>query len=247
MPHLKLSLAQLRFAERKYDEALSLAAEQLAESPNTPGAWLIAGDVYMLRSDYQNAYAPLKQAYSRLVFSPGLARAYAESSFWTGHYAETLEPAIVQMALVSTKTREDKTTEMIFKQAAIKVPRDKLESIVNASSEKLDTFRRYVPDPAFHRVLGQLLSSLGMHKLALTEYERELKRDPDDGTTNFLMGKELELYFGKYDQALACYQKARLQKVQVENIDLYVEHLKARIRARQSDIAWQIKDWLYGN
>jgi tetratricopeptide (TPR) repeat protein len=226
IPNLKLSLAQLRFAEKKYDEALSLANEQLVQTPKLAGAWLLKGRIYMLRSDYQNAYVPLKIAYQKLVFTPGVARSYAESAFWTGHYEETLEPAMVRIALASVKGEQDKTIE---------------------ASNKMDTFRKFKEADRFHFELGMCLSSIGMHKLATAEFERGLKINPADPNLNFLMARELELYCGQYDQALAYYRKARLEHVEVPDIDLYIEHLQTRIRARQDDLAWQIKDWLHGN
>jgi tetratricopeptide (TPR) repeat protein len=247
IPNLKLSLAQLRFAEKKYDEALRLDNEQLVQTPNMPAACLLKGNIFMMRSDYQNAFLPLKKAYAKLVFTPGVAREYCESAFWTGHYQESLEPAIVRIAIAAAKGEEDKTIETLFKQAAQRVPREKVEEIVNASSNKLDTFTRFKQVTKLHRVIAQCLSSIGMHTLAVQEYQRGLKADHDDPALNFLLARELELYCGQYDQALAYYKKARQERVDVPDIDLYIEHLQTRIRARQDDLAWQIKDWLHGN
>jgi tetratricopeptide (TPR) repeat protein len=247
IPNLKLSLGQLRFAQKKYDEALSLANEQLAQSPYQPAANLLKGNIYMMRSDYQNAYVPLKRAYARLVFTQGVAKAYAEACFWTGHYQEALEPAIVRIALAAVKGEQDKTIETIFKQAAQRVPKDKVEAIVYTCSNKLDTFPKFHQASTFHRMLAQCLSSIGMHTLAVTEFQRGVKSAPDDPAINFLLARELELYCGKYDQALDYYKKAKIEHVDVKDIDLYIEHLQTRIRARQDDLAWQIKDWLHGN
>jgi tetratricopeptide (TPR) repeat protein len=247
IPDLKLSLAQLRYAQKKYGEALSLANEQLAETPLLPAANLLKGNIYMMRSDYQNAYLPLKRAYAKLVFTRGVAKAYAEACFWTGHYQETLEPAIVRIALAAVKGEEDKTIETIFKQAARRVPKETVEKIVNVSSNKLDSFSKFHQASTFHRMLAQCLSSVGMHSLAVTEFQRGLSTAPEDPVLNFLLARELELYCGKYDQALEHYKKARLANVDEKDIDLYIEHLQTRIRARQDDLAWQLKDWLRGN
>jgi tetratricopeptide (TPR) repeat protein len=247
IPDLKLSLAQLRYAQKKYDQALKLVNEQLAETPSLASANLLKGNIYMMRSDYQNAYAPLQKAYGRLVFTRGVAKAYAEACFWTGNYEQTLEPAIVRIALAAVKGEQDKTIETIFKQAVRRVPRDKVEAIVNACSNKLDTFSKFRQASTFHRMLAQCLSSVGMHTLAVAQFQLGLKSAPDDPVLNFLLARELELYCGKYEQALDYYKKARLEKVDEKDIDLYIEHLQTRIRARQDDLAWQIKDWLHGN
>lgn len=247
IPGMKLSLATLRMAQGRDAEALHLANEQLKETPNAPGVRLLQGEIYMRRKDYNSAYPFLKDAYKKLVFSPNLARSYAQAAFWTGHYEDAMEPAIVEMALSSTRDRDDRSMERLFKEAALRVPKNKVREIVQQSSKTLDSYGHYLRDPSFHRTTAECLSEIGMHDLAATEYERCLQRDPSDAVARFLHGRELELYLGRYDEALADYQSAKRKYAPVDNIDLYIEHLEARIRSRQNDIAWQLKDWLRGN
>ncbi len=248
IPNLSLSLATLRFAQKRLDESLALAKQQKLLTPDAPGANLLLGQIYFAKRNYNRAYQFLKPAYNSLVFSPNLARSYMQAAYWTGHYEDCIEPAIVQMALSSTKSIDDENSKQIFRLAASRVPRSRVEEIVKNASATLDTFAHHLPDPAaFHRTLAESLSSIGLHELSASEYKKCLKGDSSDGIADFLLAKELELYCGRYDEALEYYALARQHGVPVSNIDLYIEHLKARINSRGGDMAWQLKDYLHGH
>ena len=246
IPNLNLSLATLRLAQNRVDDALALAKYQLMLTPQAPGANLIIGQIYFRKRDYTRAYRFLKPAYESLVFTPKLAQAYMQAAYWTGHFQDCLEPAIVQMALSSTKNNDDPNAKQIFHDASMRVPKAKVKEIVTNSSATLDSFGRHLPDPAsFHRTLAESLSTIGLHDLAAHEYERCLKGDPTDGAADFLLARELELYLGKYDEALEYYLLAQQHNAPVHNIDLYIEHLKSRMNCRNADLAWQLKDYLH--
>lgn len=245
IPNLDISIATLRLAQGRLDDAYYLARRQLALTPDAAGAFLLIGDIHYRRKEFLAAYPWLQRAYGRIIFSPNLARKYMQVAYWTGHYEQALEPAIVQMALSSSKEFDDTNCTDIFVAAAKHVPKERVSEIVKTSSLTLDQNARYLQDPSFHRGLGECLSKLGMHDLAQSEFQRCLKRNPGDGLANFLLARELELYRGDYDQALHYYNAAKLVGAPVNNIDLYIAHLQSRLESRHEDLAWQLKDWLH--
>jgi tetratricopeptide (TPR) repeat protein len=245
IPNLDISIATLRLAQGRLDDAYYLARKQLVQTPEAAGAFLVIGDIHYRRKEFISAYPWLKKAYGRIIFTPNLARKYMQTAYWTGHYEQALEPAIVQMALSSSKEFDDINCNNIFIDSAKHVPKERLAEIVKTSSLTLDQNARYLQDPSFHRGLGECLSKLGMHDLAETEFSRCIKRNPSDGLATYLLAKELELYRCDYEQALKYYKTAKLLGAPVNDIDLYIAHLQSRLETRHQDMAWQLKDWLH--
>ena len=245
IPNLDISIATLRLAQGNFDQAYYLARRQLAKTPDAAGAFLIIGDIHYRRKEFLAAYPWLKKAYGRIIFAPNLARKYMQTAYWTGHYEQALEPAIVQMALASSKEFDDVYSTETFVNAAKHVPKERVAEIVKTASVSLDQNARYLQDPSFHRGLGECLSKLGMHDLAESELSLCIKRNPLDGLSMFLLARELELYRGNYEAALKYYQQAKVLGAPVKDIDLYIAHLQSRLEARHEDLAWQLKDWLH--
>jgi tetratricopeptide (TPR) repeat protein len=246
-PGLKLSLAKLRANQSRFPEALKLAQAQLLETPHWVDAQLFEGMLYMHMRDYNRGYPDLKNAYNKLVFAPSLASSFAQAAYWTGHYEEMIEPAIVAMSMTTDRFTEKFALERQFEDALKKIPTSVTRAIIRKASDRLDQFSSKLHGPSFHRTLAKCLADAGMHDLAITELRHCVQLDSNDALAYFALAKELEVYSARYDEALACYRKAKILAPSIENLDMLIDRLQERITSRQSDLAWCLKDWVHGH
>jgi tetratricopeptide (TPR) repeat protein len=241
----ELAYAELKLLRKEYKTAIAYAKLHRPSNDKDVAAELVKGRAYLGLHDYEHAFAPLLKAYSNgFALAPDVARSLAETAYWTGHYKDAVEPALVEMMLSSTTARDDSAMKSIFEKSARHVTREEVANIVRITSTVLDGYSRFYTDGSFHRTVGMALVALGMHDVAMEEFRKSIARNPNDAVAYFLEGKELELHSGNYQEALDCYLKAKAANAPVPDIDEYINHLQNRLEIRKQDMAWQLKDWL---
>jgi tetratricopeptide (TPR) repeat protein len=243
---LHLGMAEVALSESHNAKAIEEATKELELNPNTPMAILVAGMSFAKSGLMGVAYAPLHVTYADNKARPEVARLYAQSAYWNGDYAGAIEPTIVQMALSSDHdpNHDDAPMKRLLTQCLRKVPRQLGHDLILSTSQNLDNNPKVFQDPAFHRTLGDVLSELGLHQMAVLQYNLCLMRNPSDAHAWFKLGKECDIYNQDYPYALVCYEKAKAIQRGLPQIDNYLERLQDRMAMRDNDIAWRIKDWL---
>jgi tetratricopeptide (TPR) repeat protein len=243
---LHLGMAEVALSESHNAKAIEEATKELELHPYTPMAILVAGMAFAKSGLMGVAYAPLHATYADNKARPDVARLYAQSAYWHGDYAGAIEPAIVQMALSSDHdpNHDDLPIKRLLTRSLRRVPRKFGQDMVQSTSQNLDNNPKAFEDPAFHRTLGDVVSELGWHQMAVFQYNLCLLRNPSDAHAWFKLGKECDLYNQDYPYALVCYEKAKALQRGLPTIDNYLERLQDRMAMRDNDLAWRIKDWL---
>jgi tetratricopeptide (TPR) repeat protein len=246
IPGLHLGMAEVALSENHTSKAIEEATKELELQPNTPMAILVAGMAFAKSGLMGVAYNPLRATYKDNKARPEVARLFAQSAYWNGDYAGAIEPAIVQMALSSDHdpNHDDLPMKRLLVQCLRKVPRKFGQGLVLETSQNLDNNPKVFQDPAFHRTLGDALSEVGLHQMAVFQYNLCLMRNPGDANAWFKLGKEYDIYNQDYPYALVCYEKAKASQRAFPQIENYLERLQDRMAMRDNDLSWRIKDWL---
>ncbi len=100
------------------------------------------------------------------------------------------------------------------------------------------------PPGAYFFALGDVLDGMNMRKLAIEQYRRGLEQEPPFGRGWFRLGKDLEIYAKDYPQALQCYQKAHVYRMQDKEIAMHMYSLSDKLSKRDMDWSWKLKDAL---
>jgi tetratricopeptide (TPR) repeat protein len=243
---LHLGMAEVALSEGHHAKVIEEATKELEINPNTTMAILVAGMAFAKSGLMGVAYAPLRATYADNKARPEVARLYAQSAYWNGDYAGAIEPAIVQLALSSDHdpNHDDLPMVRLLTKCLRKVPRKFGQDLVMQTSQNLDNNPKVFADPAFHRTLGDVLSEVGLHQLAVFQYNLCLMRNPADASAWFRLGKECDIYNQDYPYALVCYEKAKALQRNLPQVDNYLERLQDRMAMRDNDLSWRIKDWL---
>jgi tetratricopeptide (TPR) repeat protein len=252
VPGLHLAMAQVAMARGDYEQAVKQCDEELQLEPDAPEAQLIKGLALSRLRQYVAALAPLKAVYSLTEYKlrPDLARSYAQAAYWNGKFEDAIEPAILQIARTTnagTNSKDDTLTKNLLAECLRQLPRDTAEMRVTATTNDVDRNASIFKDGSFHRVVGDVLSKVGMDRQALVEYESCLKRNTQDAYALLGAGREFETNFPDYQFALTLYQRARLFRPDIPGIDDLITRLEERIADRDKDLAWRMKDWLHGS
>ena len=247
VPGLNLSLAQIAMGKNEFEEAIKECDEELKIEPGAPEALLIKGMALAQSVQFAAALPPLKAvwALSEYKLRPGLARAYAQAAYWNGKFEEAIEPAILQLAIDGKK--EDSAMENLLAQCLRRAPRANAQEAVAAATNSLDHNATIFKDGSFHRKVAQVLARVGMDRQAVEEYGACLRRNNDDGYALVGLAREFETNFPEYRFALALYQRVQRFHPEIINVDNAIARLEERIRDRETDLAWRLKDWLRGS
>jgi tetratricopeptide (TPR) repeat protein len=248
IPGLHLSLAQVALAKKDYAEAIKECNEELKQEPDATAAQLAKGLALAKTGQFVAALAPLQAAYSLAQYKlrPDLARTYALAAYWNGKFEDAIEPSILQLALTSdiSPANDDDLTKRHLAECLRRVPRQRAESWVAATTANIDRNPKIFKDGSFHRTVADVLAQVGMHRQAVAEYQACLKRNPEDANALIGVAKEFETNFPDYKFALVLYQRARLLRPDMVGIDNLITRLDERIAERDNDLAAGVKEWL---
>ena len=191
-------------------------------------AVLVAGMAFAKTGMMAVAYKPLLLTYSDNKARPEVARLFAQAAYWNGDYERAIEPAIVQIALSSDHdpNHDDAPMKRLLTQSLRHLPKKIGLQILLQTSQNLDSNPTVFTDPAFHRILGDVLSSIGQHQLAVSQYNQCLLRNPKDAFAWFSLGKEFDLYNQDYPYAQICYEKARALDRSLPGVVNYLRDFK---------------------
>ena len=85
-PDKRLVLAETYLVNRRFDDALTIANQVMANYPENQHAWLLVGVVNNLKGNYQDAVGPLQKYYdaNKETDMPGLNKALQSATYYLG-------------------------------------------------------------------------------------------------------------------------------------------------------------------
>ena len=241
IPGLAAKLAEVYLKLGRYQGAYQTANMAVEFEPQDPQGHMIKGIALSKLGYYSQATRPLSMAYTHMPYNPEVAKQLALSLNWSGSYEIALEPALMYLATEASLGRKIRPPQILLMELLRKIPEKKSRRLIREFSQELEGS---TPNAPYRVALGQVVDEIGMHDIAVECYRAALQTQPNNPTALFLLGKDLELIYGKYEDALLCYAKA--EQIAPYNTDIADYHLRLqeRLAHRQQDIAWQLRDWL---
>ncbi len=177
-----------------------------------------------------------------------VAPALALAAYGAGRYEIALEPALIDLAQnCSTanmpRVEVSSKPKNLVRSICRKLPADQACAIIIHTEAESGLSQ----NAAYHFAMGELLDELGRNPEAVQEYQRGLAAKPDFGWALFRIGREMELYYHRYDDALQDYIQALKLSPYDKEIENNLIRLQERLPKRQSDPSWRLKDMLVGS
>jgi len=236
---LGVGLAKVRLSQKRYEQALQLAQEELNKHPNYANANAVKGMALFSMRRFPEALDPLRMSFQIFSLKPGFAKTYSQALYLTGRLPAALEPAVVAYAVATDQYSEDRDVTWLLNQLIINLPPAMVRAQVPAFSDRLDMLMK---NPYMHLHLANMLEVRGFRDLATREYSKVLKLDPDNYEACVRLANNLELYYQQYDKALTYFAKAHALRPSDDQVSDRLIRLQNRLPSRPGDLAWQIKD-----
>ncbi len=236
---LHTALAAIRVRTRP-GEALRFAEIDLAENPNYDLALRVKGFALMQLRQYERAAVPLKAVYEHDFKNEELSRNYAECLYWLGDYKTALDPALQNLCSTASPYVNNVESKLLLFKIMKRVPNDAIAPAVAKVVERNDRKGRH---SAFYFALGDVLDGLNKQTLAIQQYRRGLKIDPEFARGYFRLGKD-QLQIGHDEEALASYRHAYMLRPSDPEIGSAYRRLQDRLSIRDEDFAGAWKQWL---
>lgn len=191
-------LAAVRFAERRFDDAVGLARRAAAAAPRAPGNHNNLGAMLMQLGRNAEALACFDKA---LALKPDFAEALNNR----GHVLTALGRPGEALASLdhALKLRADYALAFANRGDALRA--------LDRREEAVESYGRAVAaDPRHAEALinrGGVLVELGRHEEALASLDRALTVEPGRAAAHFNRGKALS-ELGRHDEALSAYDRA---------------------------------------
>lgn len=244
LPGLASVLAFLCIKEKQYQEAIRLADRDLSLQKEHANANLAKGEALLLLGCPEQSLPYLQSAFhsdgvDRQITANNLSQAY----LMLGKYGEALEPTLTCLAWTATSDRDDITKL----KARLRFLLDRVKCIEMVNTLKVVVDRVGSPDSKanlyFH--VGDLLDQKGYYPYAELLFEDCLELYPHNALLYLRIGMLKERQ-RDYRNAYGCYKGAHALRPYDPLIAAKLERLTKRIMIQDSDIAWQIKDYLRG-
>jgi tetratricopeptide (TPR) repeat protein len=237
---LASSLGEVALMQGDFAKARALAEQDLAIDPKFAMANRIYGLALASTGHFEQSIAPLNKAYEQQPFKPGLAENLAACAVWASKWKIALEPAIISLgASASLDANNPKEKARLYQVFRHVTPKE-IERAIESATIKIGKH----PPGAYFFALGDVLDGFNMRKLAMDQYRRGLEEEPAYGRGWFRLGQDLEIYAKDYEQALQCYQKAHVYRMQDKEIAMHMYSLSDKLSKRNLDWSWKLKDAL---
>lgn len=227
----------------RYGDAVREADADLRIDKNFPLAHKVRGIALCGLGRFQEAIPDLQFAYKIWPMKTDLTHKYVAACVWNQDYRQALDPAIMLIAQTSSLDANNMREKQYLREIIRHLPEAVVKQRINELGPGIDSTYR---NPAFHFALGDVLDAVGKPELAIDQYQAGIAMMPTFARGIFRLGKDLEQARHEYEQALFCYRKAHELAPSDKEINMHLVRLQQRLRDRQADIAWRLKDWLSG-
>ncbi len=239
------AIAQIKLQQRKYGEALLLCEADLKQDKNyLPGnlnkAYALAG-----LGQFQQATEPLKVVFAKEPFRPEIAATLAQCLLLSNDFDAALEPALVDLALC-VKTPKQPAAKLLASRLLKAVPEEQAKAAIEKVSSRLDKIDREGLAANFHFAMGDVFDTNKRPAQAMKQYHAGLDINPLFGRGWLRLAEDTESYCHRYQEALLLYARAYKHDPSCTECTVRSERLKLLLKARENDLAWLLKDWLWG-
>lgn len=236
------SKAEIELKQGHFGYAVLLAEEDLARDPNYPLGNAVKGLGLFGLHRYKYAAPFLQKAFEKFPLHAEYSRKYGECCLVTGDYEHALEPAMVAMAIESRRGFPLDESKWLMRSTLAQLP---YSFVMQETPVFLDKINKVFSNSRVHFVYGDIFDSFGYHALATREYFDAYKLDKTNAQALLKLANNLETYYQKYDQAVYFLTQAHTLEPANTEIADRLDRLMSRLSLHKSDLAWQIKDWLW--
>ena len=243
------NLAQIRMAHKKFDEALEAVEWDLKTNPDDSRALIIKAEVLSKMGRVEDAVQCYLTA-ARTAPCEQLAAQTATRQLLTmKRDKEALETALLDLLCMKKQNKDMEASKQVVFDLLQRIPDTDSEKVVLSSSVQVDKSWRC---RFFRLALGDIFDRLGRPTRAIAQYQLGLHNCPaqiSDTLTHarglYRLGRDYELHFRNYREALDLYRRASALAPQDEEITRNYVRLSRKIKNRKNDLAWKIKDAWY--
>lgn len=242
-PGVASALASLRISQERYKDAINLADADLKLNKDHPVANLAKGQALLLKGEPALAIPCLQTACKvsadKKLASDLLSRAYLSN----GEYGEAIEPTLTCMAWTSSKDKP--AIDQLKRRLRLILQKSAPSELINT----LEVTRRQLANPeqiaTIYFASGDVLDICGHRQEAATAFTEGLKYHPFAGRAYLRLGILKEK---QRDYAAAFKDYYRAHELSNDDREVAARFLRLMLRSRvqPNDLAWQLKDMLYG-
>jgi tetratricopeptide (TPR) repeat protein len=237
---LPTALGEIRLTQERFTEAAVLAQTDINHDRQFWPAYKIRGIAALQMGDLNQAVKKLTLAYKHLPYKTGVAGPLAMAANRSGQYELALQAALVNLAINSSGEEIAMHPKSLIIDIWSRMQAQDAEAIVTAT----EADRNFPQSVEYHLAMGEILDGLSRHGMAVTEYQRALRLNPRTAKALSLMGRDLELHFHNYDDALKNYTEAQQIDPGDQELAANLRRLQERMKLHPNDFSWQLKDLL---
>jgi tetratricopeptide (TPR) repeat protein len=238
------ALGMIHLDKGNFSQAKQMALHDLRANPRHHQGNVVLGRALVGLHQYAEAEQPLKIAYETSGITPGSGRAYADDLIKLGRYQDALAPCLVDLACESKKL----PLEQSKKVAETILPRISSDDISKAINQADAHLKGTSFEWRMYETLSDVFDRTGDYRNAAIVRTKGLLLEPNYTRGYFRMGQSLEQCHDcghdNYRNAAKFYEKA--YEHEPTNLDYLLSYRRCleRVRNRDNDLAWRLKDWL---
>ncbi|CAM6001763.1 unnamed protein product [Sphagnum balticum] len=237
---LPTALAEIRLKQHRYMEAYLLASVDISHDKKFWTAYKIKGFAAFGMGNFREAVSLLSVAFDHFSGRSNSAKGLAMAALRSGRCDIGLEPALVNLGLTSSLTETSLEQKQLVIDLWRQVPLDEAREIL-ARTEGLYGLPS---NSSYHFAMGAVFDQLGLVPDAVLEYQRGLSVKPNYARGLYRLGRDLQIYYHRYTDALADYRLASRLAPSDGEISRSLDRLQIRLLGRGADLAWRLKDKL---
>ncbi|MHC4239462.1 MAG: tetratricopeptide repeat protein, partial [Planctomycetota bacterium] len=188
---IKLAMAQQKYDNAEYKEAMDFARQSVAADPQKPEARLLLGKLYLVEGRAENATQELQMAV-------GLEPELSEGWYWLGVAAQGLRQLdLARSHYDKALTLSQVNVDYILAVAEILTAQDKVEEAIRLLEEKLERMPR---NASLNVAAADLMSRVGRYERAVQLYRQVTLTASGDHSVKESLGY-CYVFSGKWNEA----------------------------------------------
>jgi tetratricopeptide (TPR) repeat protein len=225
-------------ALRQSRELIAATALLLADPASRPLGWFLRGVAWYNLNQYEKAVPLLAKAYQAVPDQAEYAEAYYDALAAAGADRAALLPALMALALQPPFSAHMNELKVKVRPVIAAASTADLQNGIMHVSRHIPPLRSMA---LFYFALGDVLDKSNRVLAARNCFNKGLGLDPFLGRAYMRLGRDCELLGGPPDQILTFYEQAALRAREDKEVIARYKRMKARMPARERDIANKIK------
>ncbi|MBX9694929.1 MAG: hypothetical protein K2Z81_21270, partial [Cyanobacteria bacterium] len=225
----------------------TLFRSDLRIDPQSAAANFIKAEALTKLGRTDEAMASYMVAYKNSPCEQRCASVIARRLQYMGKNLEALKPAMIDLGCTSENQPLLEESKALVIEILSRLPASLSDPVVDEMGKEVASSPGNM---FFHLCMGDVYDRLGRIDRAIYQYKMGIGYAAVD--KQFLWSRGLyrlavdeEGYLRDYKSALSHYAQARILDPSDEKISLSHERLLMRLKARNNDLAWRLRDWLW--